>query len=34
MIVDARRNLCVLGPRYEATLEDIEHWLQDEEGAQ
>jgi hypothetical protein len=28
MLVEADRNLCVLGERYDATLEEIERWLE------
>ena len=27
MLFDASQNLCVLGPRYDATLDEIETWL-------
>jgi hypothetical protein len=27
MLIDASQNLCVLGPRYDATLDEIETWL-------
>ena len=27
MLVDASQNFCILGPRYDATLDEIETWL-------
>ena len=27
MLIDARQNLCVLGPRYDTPLDEIETWL-------
>jgi hypothetical protein len=33
MLVELNRNFCVLGERYDATLDDIERWLQKQGGA-
>ena len=27
MLIDASQNFCILGPRYDATLDEIETWL-------
>jgi hypothetical protein len=32
MLVDASHNYCVLSPRYDASLDEIETWLDQPEG--
>jgi len=34
MLVENESNMCVLGRRFDATLEDIDEWLANEESAQ